>query len=201
VAEAVAALELRFVVITSVTRDDLPDGGAGAFAKTIGAIRRGVPAARVEVLVPDFGGADASVRTVVEAGPHVLNHNLETVCRLYPRVRPGARYERSLTLLRRARELDRGLPTKSGLRLGLGESPEEVRQALRDLVKAGCRMLTLGQYLQPSKGHLPVERFITPEEFEAWRQEALGMGLSEVASGPFVRSSYHAQEMYHGCGA
>ncbi len=198
VAEAVAKLGLRYVVITSVTRDDLPDNGAGAFEETVREIRRMAPGVKVELLVPDFQGSDASIRTIVKAAPDVLNHNLETVPRLYPRVRPGARYERSLSLLKRARELDPHLPTKSGLMLGLGELQEEVRQVLGDLLEADCRMLTLGQYLQPSRDHLPVERYLPPEDFQRWRAMALRMGFREVASGPFVRSSYHAGEMYTG---
>ena len=198
VAEAVAKLGLRFVVITSVTRDDLPDNGAGAFEETIREIRRIAPRVKVELLVPDFQGSDASLRTIVKAAPDVLNHNLETVPRLYPRVRPAARYERSLALLKRVRELDPRVPTKSGLMLGLGESQEEVRQVLGDLLKVDCRRLTLGQYLQPSKDHLPVERYIPPVDFQRWRAIALRLGFHEVASGPFVRSSYHAGEMYAG---
>lgn len=187
---------LRYTVITSVTRDDLPDGGAAHFAATIQEIRRLSPETRVEVLVPDFKGSEKAIKTVVKARPNVLNHNLETVPRLYPRVRPGADYVRSLNLLKRARELDPGIPIKSGLMLGLGESPEELQQVLNDLFEVDCRILTLGQYLQPSENHLPVERFIPPEEFDRWREIALEMGFLEVASGPFVRSSYHAGELY-----
>lgn len=196
VAEAVQALGLHFVVITSVTRDDLPDGGAEHFAKTIHEIRNRIPKARVEVLVPDFQGSEEALRTVIEANPDVLNHNLETIPRLYPTVRPGADYRRSLELLKRVRLYNPSIPTKSGLMLGLGEYHEEVHQVLSDLLDVGCRILTLGQYLQPSKDHLPVTRFIPPEEFEQWREIALEMGYREVASGPFVRSSYHAGELY-----
>jgi lipoic acid synthetase len=195
-AEAVRSMELRYVVVTSVTRDDLSDGGSGHFAQTISEIRGQVPAAQIEVLVPDFQGSDSAIRTVVQARPDVFNHNLETVARLYPKVRPGADYRRSLRLLRRVRALSSAMPTKSGLMLGLGESPEELREALLDLLEAECRILTLGQYLQPSRDHLPVERFLPPEAFEQWREAALEMGFREVASGPFVRSSYRAGELY-----
>jgi len=196
VAEAVKSMGLRFVVVTSVTRDDLSDGGADHFARTIEEIKRLVPGTGIEVLVPDFQGSDRALITVLEARPHVLNHNLETVPRLYSAVRSGAEYERSLHLIKRVRDLAPHIPTKSGLMLGLGESPEELRQVLSDLLKVNCRILTLGQYLQPSRQHLPVERFIPPEEFEAWRQTALKMGFTQVASGPFVRSSYHAKELF-----
>jgi lipoic acid synthetase len=189
-------MELRYAVATSVTRDDLPDGGASVFAETIRKIRDKRPETKVEVLIPDFRGDLQSLKTVLEARPDVLNHNVETVPRLYASVRPGAVYRRSIDLLRNAHRLDPSIPTKSGLMLGLGERPEEVREVLRDLLEAGCRILTLGQYLQPSADHLPVERFVPPEEFEAWRKKALEMGFSEVASGPFVRSSYHAREAY-----
>jgi lipoyl synthase len=196
VARAAQRMGLRYVVITSVTRDDLPDGGAGIFAETIREIRASVAGALVEVLIPDFQGDAEALRTVVAARPDVLNHNLETVPRLYPAVRPGAQYLRSLELLRRARHYDSSLPTKSGLMLGLGETSEEVQHTLQDLVHAGCSMLTLGQYLQPSKAHLEVVRYIPPEEFDHWREVAIQMGLAQVASGPFVRSSYHARDLY-----
>lgn len=196
VAEAALRLGLRYVVITSVTRDDLPDGGAGHFVETIREIRRKLPGARVEVLVPDFQGREQSIRAVVEARPDVLNHNVETVPRLYPSVRPEAVYERSLELLRRVGAIAPGLPAKSGLMLGLGETGEEIERTLRDLFDAGCSMLTLGQYLQPSAGHLAVQRFVPPEEFDRWKKTALEMGFAMVASGPFVRSSYHAGHLY-----
>jgi lipoic acid synthetase len=196
VAEATQSLGLSYVVITSVTRDDLPDGGAGLFAKTIKEIHARMPDTLVEVLVPDFQGIDDALQTVVEANPHVLNHNIETVLRLYPSVRPEADYRHSLTLLKRAKQYNPSLPTKSGLMLGLGESPEEVEKTLHDLLDVGCSILTLGQYLQPTKEHLKVERFIPPEEFDGWKESALGMGFSEVASGPLVRSSYRAKELY-----
>ena len=196
VAEAVKGMGLRHVVITSVTRDDLPDGGARQFAETIRAIQEKTPDARVEVLIPDFQGSLSALKTVMDAQPHVLNHNIETVPRLYPSVRPGAIYERSLQLLMRVQNLDPSIPTKSGLMLGLGETPREIHQTLLDLLQVGCSLLTLGQYLQPSKEHLPVLRFIPPAEFERWRDRALQMGFMEVASGPFVRSSYHAEELF-----
>ena len=196
VARVSREMGLKYVVITSVTRDDLADGGAGIFAETIIEIRKQIPEAWVEVLIPDFQGRKEALFTVLGAKPDVLNHNIETVERLYPRVRPQADYRRSLRLIQRAHAHDPDLPTKSGLMLGLGESSEEIKKTLEDMLRAGCRILTLGQYLQPSKNHLAVERFIPPEEFEAWRKKALKMGFAEVASGPFVRSSYHAQELF-----
>jgi len=197
VAAAVKSLGLSYVVVTSVTRDDLSDGGAAHFARTIQEIRRAVPAVRVEVLIPDFQGSEQALFTVTQALPDVLNHNLETVPRLYPRVRPQADYRRSLKLLERVRLHDSRILTKSGLMLGLGESFHEVESVLADLLEVGCRVLTLGQYLQPSTEHLPVERFVSPDEFEQLRQIALKMGFREVASGPLVRSSYHAGELYY----
>lgn len=199
VAAAAARLGLRYLVVTSVTRDDLADGGAGAFAEIIRAIRGKIPQARVEVLIPDFQGSREALQTVLEAGPDVLNHNVETAARLYDKVRPGARYDRSLELLRRSRQMAPTIVTKSGMMLGLGETDREIEETLRDLVRAGCRMLTLGQYLQPSAEHLPVARFLTPEEFEQWRVKALKMGFSEVASSPLVRSSYHAADLFQSC--
>jgi len=196
VADVARRMGLKYVVVTSVTRDDIPDGGASLFAETIEEIRRKVPDACVEVLIPDFQGSEEALYKVLQARPDVLNHNIETVARLYPRVRPQASYERSLLLIQRAHEYDAALPTKSGLMLGFGEENAEVEKTLADLLAAGCRILTLGQYLQPSKNHLPVERFIPPEEFEAWRRKAIEIGFAEVASGPFVRSSYHAKELF-----
>jgi lipoyl synthase len=200
VAEAARRMALRYVVITSVTRDDLADGGAGCFAETIKAVRIHLPEALTEVLIPDFQGDVEALGTVVAARPDVLNHNLETVSRLYPSVRPGAIYRRSLELLRKAKSLDPLLPTKSGLMLGLGESPEEIRRSLQDLRDTGCSMLTLGQYLQPSKEHLAVQRYVPPEEFDHWREVAMALGFARVASGPFVRSSYHAKDLYQKVG-
>jgi lipoic acid synthetase len=196
VAEVAHQMGLKYVVVTSVTRDDVPDGGASIFAGTINAIRSRMADAGVEVLIPDFQGSRDALRTVLSANPDVLNHNIETVPRLYPRVRPQAIYQRSLDILKWAHEFDPELPTKSGLMLGLGEEQQEVEQTLEDLRAVDCRILTLGQYLQPSKNHLPVERFIPPEEFEEWRKKAVKFGFTEVASGPFVRSSYHAKELY-----
>jgi lipoic acid synthetase len=196
VAQGVKSLGLSYVVITSVTRDDLPDGGAGHFAKTIKEIRARMPGTLMEVLVPDFQGNEYALQTVLEAHPHVLNHNLETVPRLYPLVRPKADYRRSLGLLKRVKRYDSFIPTKSGLMLGLGESPEEVENTLQDLLEAKCSILTLGQYLQPTREHLKVERFISPEEFDDWKKAALKRGFSEVASGPLVRSSYRAKDLY-----
>jgi lipoic acid synthetase len=196
-AQAVERMGLKYVVVTSVTRDDLPDGGAGHFAATIYEIRRRMPAAQIEVLIPDFQGDRTALETVLRARPDVLNHNIETVPRLYSRVRPQADYRRSLELLRRAGESAPLIPTKSGLMLGLGERPEEIRQTLTDLRQVGCRILTLGQYLQPSAEHLPVEAYVLPEDFEGWRRLALELGFSEVASAPFVRSSYHAAESFN----
>jgi lipoyl synthase len=199
VAGAAARMSLEYVVVTSVTRDDLADGGAGLFAATIRCLRVRLPSSRIEVLIPDFQGDEAALRTVLDARPDVLNHNLETVARLYPEVRPQAIYDRSLELLQRTASLAPGIAVKSGLMLGLGERPEEVESALRDLLGAGCRNLTLGQYLQPKRECLPVARYLPPAEFDAWREVAFGMGFAQVASGPLVRSSYHAEE-FCGCG-
>ena len=200
VAAAAKQMGLNYIVITSVTRDDLPDGGALYFAQTIAAIRRQIPTARIEILIPDFQGDAGALQIVLKAQPDVLNHNMETVPRLYSTVRPQARYKRSLHLLECVHKADPTIPTKSGLMLGLGESSAEIRSTLQDLAAVGCRMLTLGQYLQPSKRHLPVKRFVPPEEFKQWRKIAIKMGFSEVASGPFVRSSYHAKELYQAVG-
>jgi len=192
VASAVARLGLGHVVVTSVNRDDLPDGGAAHFAGTARAIKRLQPACRVEVLVPDFQGNLASVAEVVASPIDVFNHNLETVPRLYRRVRAGARYARSLAVLDAARRGRDGLLTKTGLMLGLGETQEELASVFRDLRSIGCDILTLGQYLQPSGEHLPVERYLPPEEFVALGAEALALGFRHVEAGPLVRSSYHA---------
>lgn len=196
VAEAAGRMTLEYVVVTSVTRDDLADGGAGLFAETIRLLRAGRPAGRIEVLIPDFQGDEAALRTVLDARPDVLNHNLETVASLYPEVRPQAIYHRSLELLRRAAARAPGIAVKSGLMLGLGECPEEVEATLHDLLAAGCQILTLGQYLQPKRGCLPVARYLPPAEFDGWREVALDMGFTQVASGPLVRSSYHAEELW-----
>jgi len=247
VAEAAARLGLRHVVVTSVTRDDLADGGAAHFARTIAAIRRGLPEVRIEVLVPDFQGRLDAVRAVCEAGPDVFNHNVETVPRLYPSVRPEADYRQSLEVLAAARRfadgktlrggsphpprgrerddsgavgtethraraarsgagltaarkpvssVERPRQIKSGLMVGLGETDEEVRAVLRDLRDAGTRIVTIGQYLAPSKEHVPVARFVEPAQFEAWEAAARGLGFAAVAAGPFVRSSYRAEEVF-----
>jgi lipoic acid synthetase len=198
VAEAAAALGLSYVVVTSVTRDDLKDGGAGHFADTIRRLKEKIPGVRVEVLIPDFGGDEDNLKTVLDAGPDVLNHNIETVARLYSAVRPQAVYERSLELIRRVGDMAPQIPTKSGLMLGLGETEEEIRQTLKDLRGVGCKMLTLGQYLQPSRAHLEVARYVPPEEFAQWETEARKIGFEQVASGPLVRSSYHAGELFEG---
>jgi lipoic acid synthetase len=189
-------MALSYVVVTSVTRDDLPDGGAGLFAGTIQALREAIPDVRVEVLIPDLQGQPAAIAKVVAAGPDVLNHNLETVPRLYKRVRPEADYRRSLNLLERVRDLAPPMMTKSGLMLGLGETETEVMGTLEDLRHVDCRMVTLGQYLQPTPDHLPVQRYVPPEEFDHWRDVALQMGFQQAASGPLVRSSYQARELF-----
>ncbi len=186
---------LDYVVVTSVTRDDLPDGGSNHFAETIHSIRKSVSNARVEVLIPDFKGNSTALREVLDAGPVVLNHNLETAASLYLRVRPQASYERSLSLLEEAASYGGGIVTKSGLMLGIGESDGDILKILKDLRSVNCSLLTMGQYLQPSDRQLPVHRFVTPETFERLRIEALSLGFKGVASGPFVRSSYHAGEM------
>ena len=172
-AQTAAEMGLRYVVVTSVTRDDLPDGGAELFAATIRELHSRIADVRIEVLIPDFQGDPAALETVLEAGPDVLNHNIETVPRLYPKVRPEAVYDRSLRLLQNAAAHRPAIPVKSGLMLGLGESPEEVRRTLLDLRSHGCTLLTIGQYLQPTEAHLPVTRFVPPEEFAQWRREAL----------------------------
>ena len=191
VAEAVKRLGLSYVVITSVTRDDLPDGGAAHFARTIELVKA-TREVRVEVLTPDFKGRSESLKKVAQARPAVFNHNVETVPRLYSKVRPQADYRQSLTVLEAFRKMASDIPTKSGLMVGLGEEPDEVLAVMRDLRTAGCGMLTVGQYLSPSKNHLPVARFVPPEEFEELKIAGLEMGFSAVAAGPFVRSSYHA---------
>jgi lipoic acid synthetase len=225
VAEACVRLRLRHVVITSVTRDDLPDGGAGHFAATVRAVRGRLPQAVIEVLTPDFEGRTADVDAVLAAGPDIFNHNVETVPRLYSAVRPQADYRRSLAVLAHAHAqanvavpatAERGgeaiaaipragspypardcaLHTKSGIMVGLGETAEEVSAVLRDLRDAGCDILTIGQYLAPSAAHLPVVRFVDPAEFAAWEAEARALGFVAVASGPFVRSSYHAEDVF-----
>ncbi|QDT37096.1 Lipoyl synthase [Stratiformator vulcanicus] len=194
VAEAAARLGLEHVVITSVTRDDLPDGGAEHWYQTVLAVRERTDAS-IEVLTPDFRGNVAAIDRVIEAKPDVFNHNTETVPRLYHRVRRNAEYQRTLDLLARVKEIEPDMPTKSGIMLGLGESIDEVLEVCADLRKVGCDMLTVGQYLQPTQEHLPVERYIPPEEFDSLGELLRTMGFGLVASGPFVRSSYHAGEM------
>ena len=194
VAEAVAALALKHAVVTSVNRDDDNLGGARIFAETIRQIRALVPDCSVEVLIPDFQGIEAALRIVLEARPDVLNHNTETVPRLYPAVRSGARYRRSLQLLAKVKKLAPGMLSKSGVMVGLGESMDELLEVLRDLAAQQVDILTIGQYLRPSRDHLPIARFYTPEEFRTLKQEALAMGFRHVESGPLVRSSYHAHE-------
>ena len=192
VADAVELMDLRHAVITSVNRDDLADGGAGIFAETIRAVRRRCPDTTVEVLIPDFQGDWAALAIVMEEDPEILNHNVETVPRLYKAVRPGARYQRSLDLLRRAKELRPGALTKTGVMLGLGETAEELDALMGDLVRNSVDILTAGQYLQPTPAHLPVERFVPPDEFRAVAERGKAMGLRHVEAGPLVRSSYHA---------
>lgn len=194
VAEACAALGLRFAVITSVNRDDRKDGGAELFALTIRAIRERVSGCGVEVLVPDFQGSRSAMDLVMEAAPDILNHNTETVPRLYRQVRLGARYERSLEMLAYAKQAAPGIPTKSGLMLGLGETPDEVLQVMQDLRAHNVNILTLGQYLRPSPKHLPIVRYVPREEFADFKRLGLEMGFSHVESGPLVRSSYHASD-------
>jgi lipoic acid synthetase len=188
-------LALRHVVITSVTRDDLPDGGASHFAATVGAVRDLLPGAAVEVLVPDFQGDWRALRALMAATPEVLNHNVETVPRLYPTVRPGARYKRSAELLRRGAEMVPDALVKSGFMVGLGESRAEVLSLLGDLREAGVRAVTIGQYLQPTRAHLPVAEYVTPAAFEEYEGAAREMGFEHVLSGPLVRSSYHAADL------
>ena len=191
------SMGLRYVVITSVTRDDLEDGGAGHFADCITALKKEIPGIRVEVLTPDFGGSREALETVLAAGPDVFNHNVETVPRLYPRVRPEADYERSLRVLGWASGArEREIPVKSGFMLGLGERPEEVMGLMEDLRAHGCRMLTIGQYLRPSKKSLPVFEYVSPEKFDELKVTATAMGFRSVASGPLVRSSMNAEEYY-----
>ena len=201
VAQAARDLGLRYVVVTSVTRDDLPDGGAGQFAATIAAIKQTLPVkdgipARVEVLIPDFLGDTDAIKTVVDAAPHVLNHNVETVPALYPRVRPEAIYQRSLDVIANVKNLNPAMLTKSGIMVGLGETLEALEQTMTDLRAHGCDILTIGQYLQPTRDHLPVHSYYSPEQFEALEKTALKMGFCRAACGPHVRSSYKAQDLF-----
>ncbi len=196
IAAAAEEMGLRYIVITSVTRDDLPDGGAGQFAKTIKAVRKRMSGVKIEVLTPDFLGDPGPLRTVLEAGPDVFNHNVETTARLYPVVRPSADYKRSLSVLENAKEIAPDIYTKSGFMLGLGETFDEAITILKDLRKVDCDFVTIGQYLRPTKENLPVVEYIRPEIFEDLRLKALEMGFKYAASGPLVRSSMNAEEMF-----
>lgn len=198
VAEAVIRLGLRHVVITSVTRDDLPDGGAGHFAAVIRAIREASAAPVIEVLIPDFQGSLPALETVIAARPDIINHNIETVRRLYSRVRPEADYDRSLELIARVRRLSPGLVSKSGLMVGLGESRDEVLQVMADLREQACDILTIGQYLAPSRQHIPVAEYIHPDQFAQWKEAGMAMGFKAIAAGPLVRSSYMAEQVSAG---
>ncbi len=196
VARAIAELCLKHAVITSVTRDDLPDGGAGQFARLVEAIRGQAPDCRVELLIPDLAGNREALSVILKSGPDVLGHNVETVPRLYPLVRQGASYRRSLELLAASRRIAADIPTKSGIMVGLGETEQEVLTVLKDLRQAGCSLLTIGQYLAPTRRHHPVVRYVTPQEFDRLRVAGLELGFSHVESGPLVRSSYHAEEQF-----
>ncbi len=195
-ATTVQEMELKYTVVTSVDRDDLPDFGAGIFATSIQQIHRLTPTCKVEVLIPDFQGVHEHLEAVVKAGPEVLNHNIETVRRVFPKVRPKGDYDLSLELLRRVKEIDPHMPSKSGMMVGIGETMPEVFQTLRDLRDAECDLLTVGQYLRPSKKHHPLIRFYHPDEFKEIEQEGLRLGFKHVAAGPLVRSSYHADEQH-----
>jgi len=202
VAEAVAQLDLAHTVITSVNRDDLPDGGASHWAETIRQVRKLNPACKIEVLIPDFNGDENALNIVLDASPDVLNHNTETIARLYRRVRPDADYQQSLTLLRRAAERrnheGRGMLTKSGIMVGLGETFEEVVDLMKDLREVSCNIMTIGQYLQPHARRLPVERYVTPDEFKEWQRIGMSLGFRHVESSPLTRSSYHARQQANG---
>jgi lipoic acid synthetase len=200
VAQAVARMELSHAVITSVDRDDLPDFGAGAFAEVIRQIHARLPECSVEVLVPDFQGNEDSIRAVLDARPEIYNHNTETVPRLYKRCRPGGRYERVMQIFRFAKSHAPDIPTKTGMILGLGETKEEVLAVMRDLRTVDVDILTLGQYLRPSDGHIELDRYVTPEEFRELKDAGMAMGFRHVESGPLVRSSYHAWEQVQAAG-
>jgi len=191
-ARAVSAMDLRYVVLTSVARDDLPDGGASVWAACVRAIREAVPGCSVEVLPPDFKGEERAIATVLDAEPDVFAHNLETVRRLHAKIRPAFEYDRSLEVLRTAKRLRPTGVTKSNLILGMAEEPDEVLESIRDLAETGCELLTMGQYLQPTAFHLPVDRWVTPEEFAGYAEAGRDMGFAHVEAGPLVRSSYHA---------
>jgi lipoic acid synthetase len=194
VAKAVKDLGLKHAVITSVTRDDLPDGGAQQFVEVIESIRAESPGTTIEVLIPDFQGNEEALRSVVQAHPEIINHNVETVPRLYDAVRPQANYKQSLEVIKHVKSMDKTIITKSGIMLGLGEKEEEVQKVMKDLLEYQCEVLTIGQYLAPSKEHYEMERYVTPEEFETYRVEGEAMGFAYVASAPMVRSSYNASE-------
>jgi lipoic acid synthetase len=200
VAQAAAQMNLQHVVLTSVDRDDLPDFGAWAFAETVRQIKTAVPGCSVEVLVPDFQGREASIRTVLEARPEIYNHNTETVPRLYKKCRPGGRYERVMEIFRTSKRLAPEIPTKTGIILGMGETVEEVLASMRDLRAVDVDILTLGQYLRPSADHIPIDRYVTPAEFARLKDEGMAMGFRHVESGPLVRSSYHAWEQVQAAG-
>lgn len=196
VAKAIAELQLRHAVITSVTRDDLPDGGANQFVRLVEDVRRYAPGCRIELLIPDLAGNLPALNTILDAAPDILGHNLETVPRLYPQARQGADYQRSLQLLAAAHQHAPQIPTKSGMMLGLGETRDEILAVCADLRKVGCALLTLGQYLAPTRSHHPVMRYLTPEEFQELRRDAQAMGFAHVEAGPLVRSSYHAEQQF-----
>jgi lipoic acid synthetase len=200
VAEAIGTMQLRHAVITSVDRDDLPDFGAFIFAETIRQIKQRLPDCSVEVLVPDFQGNEDSIRAVLEAGPDIYNHNTETVPRLYKRCRPGGRYARVMEIFRTAKRIAPHVPTKTGIILGMGETLEEVEIVMRDLRDVDVDILTLGQYLRPSESHIPIDRYVTPDEFRHMREIGMAMGFRHVESGPLVRSSYHAWEQVQAAG-
>ncbi|MCK5037156.1 MAG: lipoyl synthase [Candidatus Sabulitectum sp.] len=193
IAEASAAMNLKYVVLTSVTRDDLPDGGAEHFAETVTRIRDRIENVRVEVLTPDFNGSESSLERIAECRPDVFNHNLETVRRLFPELRPIASYSQSLAVLKKFSQLAPDIRTKSGLMVGLGENAGDMERSMEDLRNSGVSLLTIGQYLQPTSRHMPVVRYVEPTEFENWEKMALKMGFTAVASGPLVRSSFHAE--------
>ena len=200
VGEAAAKMSLQHVVLTSVDRDDLPDFGAWAFAETIRQIHARVPGCSVEVLVPDFQGRESSIRTVLEAEPEIYNHNTETVPRLYKKCRPGGRYARVMEIFRTSKRIAPNIPTKTGIILGMGETVEEVLATMRDLREVDVDILTLGQYLRPSADHIPIDRYVTPDEFALLKREGMAMGFKHVEAGPLVRSSYHAWEQVQAAG-
>jgi lipoic acid synthetase len=200
VAEACAQMSLQHVVLTSVDRDDLPDFGAWAFAETIRRIKDKVPGCSVEVLVPDFQGRESSIQTVLDARPDIYNHNTETVPRLYKKCRPGGRYERVKEIFRASKRIAPNIPTKTGIILGMGETIEEVVQTMGELREVDVDILTLGQYLRPSADHIPIDRYVTPDEFAYLKREGMAMGFKHVESGPLVRSSYHAWEQVQAAG-